>query len=105
MAGLFDSKLVVSVGSTPTLVYEPATEGVAMSLLLTNGHFGTLPLSVWIERGAERIDLAVGRRVPKGQPIEVLAGSKVALKAGDRVMAKSAVAGAFTGVLSAYKDQ
>lgn len=105
MAGLFDSKLVVSVGTAPSLVYEPATEGVAMSLLLTNGHFGTLPVSVWIERGAERIDLAVNRRVAKGASCEVLSGSKVALKAGDRVMAKSPVAGAFTGVLSAYKDQ
>lgn len=105
MAGLFDSKLITSVGSSPTLVYEPTTEGVAMSLLLTNKHYGTLPLFVWIERGLERIDLASGRRVQKGHSLEVLSGSKVALKTGDRIMARCPVDGAFTGVLSAYRDQ
>lgn len=105
MAGLFDSKLVISIGDTPTLVYEPATDGVAMSLLLTNTHYGTLPISLWIERGADRIDLARARRIQKGTPCDLLGGSKVALKAGDRVMAQSPVADAFTGVLSAYKDQ
>ena len=105
MAGLFDSDLITSVGNTPTLVYQPLTDGVAMSLVLNNGHFGTLPVSVWIERGEDRITLAKDVRVLAGRPYEVLIGSKVAFKAGDKVFAKCPVAGAFTGVLPAYKDQ
>jgi hypothetical protein len=105
MSGLFDSKLAVEVGSEPALVYEPATEGVAMSLLLTNKHFGTLPVSAWIERGTETIHLAVSKRVLAGHPYEALAGSKVALQAGDKIYAKSVMTGAFSAILSAYKDQ
>lgn len=105
MAGLFDSELIVTVGNTPTVLYTPATDGVAMSCLLTNGHYGTLPISVWIERGDDIIHLALDKRVRAGQPYEALIGSKVALKAGDNLMAQCPVAGVFTGVLSAYKDQ
>lgn len=105
MSGLFDSNLVVSVGATPTLIYQPTTDGVAMSCLLSNGHFATLPLTVWINRAGVVVILAAGVRVNAGASIEVLAGSKVAIKAGDKVYAKCPLTGAFSGVLSVYKDQ
>jgi hypothetical protein len=105
MSDLFDSGLVVSVGATPTLIYQPTSDGVAMSCLLSNGHYGTLPLAVWIDRAGVTVNLAAGVRVRAGDSREVLAGSKVALKAGDRVYASCPLAGAFSGVLSAYKDK
>jgi hypothetical protein len=105
MSGLFDSNLVVSVGSTPTLIYQPDTDGVTMSCLLSNNFYGTLPLTVWIDRADAIVNLAPGVRVESGQSYEVLVGSKVALKAGDKLYAQCPQAGAFTGVLSAYKDQ
>jgi hypothetical protein len=104
MSGLFDSDLVVTVGSAATLIYQPATDGVAMSCLLTNSSYGTLPITVWIDRAGVVVNLP-GKRVGTGECVEILAGSKVALKAGDKVYAKCPVAGAFSGVLSAYKDQ
>jgi hypothetical protein len=105
MSGLFDSNLVAAVNSTPTLIYQPVTDGVAMSCLMTNGYMSTLPLSVWIDRAGVVVKLASGDRVEAGKSLEVLAGSKVALKAGDMVYAQCPIAGAFTGILSAYKDQ
>jgi hypothetical protein len=104
MSGLFDSDLVLSVGATPTLIYQPETDGVAMSCLLTNGHFATLPLTVWIDRAGATVSLP-GKRVDAGEGVDILMGSKVALKAGDKVFAQCPLAGAFSGVLSAYKDQ
>lgn len=105
MSGLFDSNLVVNVGSTPTLLYAPGTDGVTMSCLLSNSFYGTLPLSVWIDRAGAIVNLAAGVRVNSGDTYEVLIGSKVAMKAGDKLYAQCPQAGAFTGVLSAYKDQ
>lgn len=105
MAGLFDSVLIPSVGSTPTSLYQPLTDGVAMSCLLTNASAGSLPLSSWIQRGADVIDLSVAESVEAGVSLDIFKGSKVALKAGDTVYASCPVAGAFSGILSAYKDQ
>lgn len=105
MSGLFDSILITAVDTVATEIYAPATDGVAMSILMTNGHFGTLPISVWIDRTGSIIKLASDVRVRAGKPQEILVGSKVALKAGDKIYATCPVAGAFTGVLSAYKDQ
>ena len=105
MSDLFDSVPVVSVGEAPTLIYQPTTDGVAMSCLLSNGHFGTLPVTVWIDRAGVTVSLAAGVRVLAGDSHEILAGSKVALKARDKVYAKCPIAGAFSGVFSAYKDQ
>lgn len=105
MAGLFDSVTVASVGSVPTILYQPLVDGVAMSCLLTNASAGSLPLSVWLERGVTTINLAVSESVESGVSLDIFRGSKVALKVGDIIYGKCPVAGAFSGILSAYKDQ
>lgn len=105
MSGLFDSDLIVSVGTDPTLIYQPITDGVAMSCLMTNEHFSTLPLTVWIERAGAKVSLAKAADVKAGESIEVLRGSKVAFKAGDKIYASCPMASKFTGTLSACKDQ
>lgn len=105
MAGLFDSQPVVNIGTVQTQIYAPAVDGVAMSCLITNTNYATLPVSVWIDRGGIIIDLTKGGlRIDAGESKDVLNGSKVAIKAGDIVYARCPIANVLTGLLSAYKD-
>lgn len=108
MSNLFDSVPIPTVDDVPTLIYSPSVDAIAMSCLLTNSHISALPISVWIERDTGTvavIKLAVNRRVGSGESIDALSGSKVALMAGDAVYAQCPVAGMFSGIISAYKDQ
>lgn len=106
MSGLFDSQPLVNIGMVATLVYTPLTDGVAMSCIITNGHYASLPVTVWIDRAGTLIYLAQGGvYIDAGDSMDILKGSKVAIKAGDKVYATCPVDGVMTGMLSAYKDQ
>lgn len=103
MAGLFDSAVGNTIGSTPTLLYTAGVDGVAMSLLLTNTHYGALPVSVWLDRGGQRIDVFADR-IKSGGSAQGIRGDKIATKVGDKIYAQCPVAGVVDYAFSAYKD-
>ncbi len=104
MAGLFDSIEVPSIGTSNIAVYSPTTDGVIMSVILTNKTTGTLPVSCWIQRGADTVKLATDARVLAGRSFDVLQGSKIAIKSGDVVYSKTVLSDGFNCIISAYKD-
>ena len=106
MSGLFDSQPVVNIGTSATLIYAPTTDGVGMSCIVANAHYAALPVTAWIDRAGTIMYLIQGGvRINAGDSLDILKGSKVAFKAGDKLYASCPVANVMTGILSAYKDQ
>lgn len=105
MASLFDSKDLSGLGPNPVALYTAATPCVLMSLKANNVYKSTLPVSFWIQRGANVIKIVTGARVKAGDSRELLEGSKVAIEQGDVVFGSTPIAGTFSGVLSIFKDQ
>ncbi len=103
MSGLFDSALGSKIGAADTAIYTAEVDGVVMSILLTNSHFGTLPVKVWISRGgvAESI---FADRIKSGESAPATRGDKVAVSVGDIIYASCPVADVISFAISVYKD-
>jgi len=73
--------------------------------MMANAYFGRLPITAYILRGAQKIYLANPVDVAAGATVDLLNGSKVAFAIGDSFYASCPIAGAFSCLVSAYKDQ
>ena len=105
MAEIFQSD-VIELGSNETLAIQHPTEPtVVLSLILSNNHYGTVPVSVWLKRGDQLVYLRRGFRIDAGDSLDVLRGTKVALLPGDVLMASVNGEGAVSGILSTFKDE
>ncbi len=80
-------------------IFAPTEDGKLVSLRLTNGYWGTLPVHVWLERDDQRIDLANPARVQAGGAVE-LVEKEMAFKSGDILYGQCRVSHAFSGLLT-----
>lgn len=103
MAAVFKSIRIATIGTTDTTIHTAATNMLVLSILLANSHYGTLPVSVWIMRGANRIDIANSFRVEADRHGELLA-NKITLETGDVLHALCPISGKFNGMISGYED-
>lgn len=105
MAEIFKSD-VIELGSNETLAIQQPTEpSVVLSLVLSNNHHGTVPVSVWLTRGAQQVYFRRDVRIDAGDSLDVLRGTKVALLPGDVLSASVDGEGAVSGILSTFKDE
>lgn len=93
-----------SIGSTATLLHDATITGMMMSAILTNNHYGTLPITLWITRGVDIINLIKNKRVLSGDFYNIAKESKIVMLIGDKLYAQCPVAAAFSAALTLYKD-
>ena len=105
MAEIFKSTLFNLETGDALVIQETAEPTVVLSLVLSNNHYGTVPVSVWLTRGALTVHLRRDVRIDAGDSLDVLRGTKVALLAGDTVTVQCPIDGAVSGVLSTFKDE
>ena len=105
MSGLFDSVIINLTSSGQEIVYQPSIGCMVLSFILSNNNNGALPISVWVVRDSTTVKIATNQSVNAGSSFEITNGTKVALKTGDIVYAQCPVANAFSGILTAFKDQ
>lgn len=105
MAEIFKSALINldTVGNHE--VHAVTDPEVVLSLILSNNHEGTVPVSVWVTRNGEDFFFRRAIRIDSGDSLDVLRGTKVALLAGDTLNVSSPIQGAVSGFLSTYKDE
>ena len=105
MAEIFKSDVIELVSNETLAIQQPTEPSVVLSLVLSNNHHGTVPVSVWLERGAQKVYFRRGFRIDAGDSLDVLRGTKVALLPGDVLMASVDGDGAVSGILSTFKDE
>lgn len=106
MAEIFKSDVFeLQADQNQLIVHEAAEPTVVLSLVLSNNHHGTVPVSVWLTRGAQTVHFRRDIRIDAGDSLDVLRGTKVALLAGDTITVSTKVDGAVSGILSTFKDE
>jgi hypothetical protein len=102
MTTTFNSKATTGVGATLTTLYQAPvnTKSVLVACLLTNRTPAALPLTVILRSVAGDAYLLRNGKVAGGQSADPAQGRKCVLLPGDKVMAQSAVAGAFDASVS-----
>lgn len=89
------------IGQQEVIPYQVPDGKTAMLLgcLVTNVTGTALPVDVTVRKGAVDIRLAVGKRIPMGDNIEVVKG-KVVLAAGDAVVVRANASNGADALLS-----
>lgn len=101
---LFDSAVPHLVGITPTMVYTAVDSGTLLQCDLSNSHWGSMAVSVWLTRGVQTFYLANGIRVETDVVADVIAGRKIVILQNDEIWMQAPVAGVITALVSAFKD-
>lgn len=107
MLNIINSSIIsnTAITTTESVIFTAHSSVILFSIVLNNGHFSSLPVTVKLYKNSDFAYLAKNVSIDPGTSFDVSGGIKLALTTGDTITAVCPIAGVYTGLISYYEDK
>jgi hypothetical protein len=104
MATSFKSYSMANIGSTPITLLSPTVKTIVIGLTISNIYGSVMPITIRLTKSSGTIThIAKAKRVESGTFLDLCAGNKLVIEAGDTLTASAGDAAAFDITISALE--